>query len=352
MPQSGPPKGRFVWHELLSHDPDAAIDFYQKVIGWRSEAIDNDPNNYRLWKVPGVKPAMGGLLRMPAGTGQMPPAWLMYVAVPSVDESADEARRLGGTVHKTPTDIPGYGRFAVLADPHGAAFAIFTPGMPGEGSDDAPVGDFSWHELASDDWKTAWDFYAKLFGWEKDSEFDMGPEMGTYFMFRRGGGTKTLGGMFTKSANMPWPANWTSYIRVKDAKAVAKLAERHGGKIVNGPMEVPGGDWIAQLMDAEGAMFAVHTVAADMKQDAGAAGKTKAAAGKAPAPKKKAAARKPAKKAAAGKKAAPKKPAPKKKAARTAARKPATRKVAGKKTARKKAAKKTAAKKQSAKRRR
>lgn len=338
MPTSGPPKGRFVWHELLSHDPDAAIDFYQKVIGWRSEAIDNDPNNYRLWKVPGVEAAMGGLLQMPGDAGRMPPAWLMYVAVPSVDESADEARRLGGTVHKEPTDIPGYGRFAVLADPHGAAFAIFTPGMPGEGSDDAPIGDFSWHELASDDWKAAWAFYAKLFGWEKDSEFDMGPEMGTYFMFRRGGGTKTLGGMFTKSANMPWPANWTSYIRVKDVKAVARLAERHGGKIVGGPMEVPGGDWIAQLMDAEGAMFAVHALAADVKQNAGAARAAGAARKKKAAkPAKKPAAKKaPAKKATAKKKKAVparKKAAPKKKAAKKVTK---ATKVGGKKTKKRK----------------
>lgn len=336
MAQTSPPKGRFVWHELLTTDPDASIDFYGKVIGWKSEAIGGDPNNYRLWTMPGQDAATAGLLKMPPDAGSAPPSWLMYVAVPNVDATAGETRALGGTVYKEGTDIPGYGRFAVLADPQGAAFAVFTPSVPGAGSDEAGVGDFSWHELAADDWKAAWTFYAKLFGWEEASSMDMGP-LGTYFMFKRGGGAIPLGGMFTKGPEMPWPANWTSYIRVKNVKRVAELTQKHGGKIVNGPMEVPGGDWIVQCMDPAGAMFAAHAVAADLALPA---------AKQAPA-KKPAAKQAPAKKAAKQAVKTPVKQAAKKaarKAKPTAKKKPAAKKAA----ARKVAAKKPAAKKRAA----
>ena len=30
-------RGRFVWHELMTTDPQAAIGFYTKVIGWGTE---------------------------------------------------------------------------------------------------------------------------------------------------------------------------------------------------------------------------------------------------------------------------------------------------------------------------
>ena len=51
-----------------------------------------------------------------------------------------------------------------------------------------------------------------------------------------------------------------AYALVKDAKAAAATATANGGKIINGPMEVPGGDWIAQGIDPQGAMFAVHSL--------------------------------------------------------------------------------------------
>lgn len=50
---------------------------------------------------------------------------------------------------------------------------------------------------------------------------------------------------------------------VSDAKAAAAAATANGGKIINGPVEVPGGDWIAQGMDPQGAMFSLHSRKAD-----------------------------------------------------------------------------------------
>jgi uncharacterized protein len=81
----------------------------------------------------------------------------------------------------------------------------------------------------------------------------MGP-MGIYQLFAHGG--ETIGGMMTKPAQMPVPA-WNYYFNVDAASAAAQRAKDKGGEIINGPMEVPGGSWIVQGRDPQGAMFAL-----------------------------------------------------------------------------------------------
>jgi predicted enzyme related to lactoylglutathione lyase len=308
---------RFVWHELMTTDTRSAGSFFSKVVGWKTEAWPNNPS-YTLFKAGGQ--IMAGLMALPEDALAMhvPPNWLSYVGVSNVDDSARKAESLGGKVVKAPSDIPTVGRFAVIQDPQGATLALFTPlaGAPAP-TDAAPaIGDFSWHELVTTDWRAALTFYKALFGWEATESMDMGPDMGTYQMFGWKG--KTLGGMFNKPAQMPGPPAWLPYIKVKDAKAAAATVKKLGGKIMNGPMEVPGGDLIAQGMDLQGGVFAVHSAKPAAAAKPAASAKP-AARKKAPAKKKPAAKAKPAakKKPVAKKKTAPKKEtAPKKKGAK------------------------------------
>jgi uncharacterized protein len=62
-------------------------------------------------------------------SNNVPPNWLVYIGTEDVDASADKAKELGATVYMPPTDIAEVGRFSVLADPTGAAFALFK-GIP------------------------------------------------------------------------------------------------------------------------------------------------------------------------------------------------------------------------------
>jgi uncharacterized protein len=308
------PKRRFVWHELMTTGTKAGGGFFSKVAGWSTEAPADMPS-YTLFKA--GKRQVAGLMALPpeAVAMHVPPNWLSYISTSSADDTSREAEALGGKVLKAPADIPNVGRFAVLQDPQGATFAVFQPASAA--SDAPPGGDFSWHELATTDWRAALEFYRSLFGWEATESMEMGPEMGTYQMYGWKG--ETLGGMFNKSTQMPGPPNWLPYIKVKDAKTTAATVKKLGGQIVNGPMEVPGGGWIAQGLDLQGAFFAVHS--------------EKPAVAVKPAAKKKPAKAKPAKK----------RPAAKKKAAPAAKRKAASRKKAAPK--RKSAAKKKSARK-------
>ncbi len=327
--------GSFVWCELMTSDKAGAESFYKKVVGWGTEPFGPDGSYTVLNNSTGV--GVGGIMALPAEAKGMPPCWMLYVGTPDVDAMAMRVAQLGGRVHKQPSDIPNVGRFAVVQDPYGAVFNIFTPKGP-DVDRTKGTGRFSWFELYTPNPDGAWKFYEALFGWEKTSAMDMGPEMGAYQMFGRGGGIPN-GGIMKPQPGAP-PA-WMPYALVKDAKAAAAAATAGGGKIVNGPMEVPGGDWIAVGIDPQGAAFAVHSLnpanAAPAPTAAKAtASKPKAAAKKA-APKKKAA---PAKKAKAAKKkpTAAKATVGRKSAAKRAKAKPAKKKAARKKTAPKKKA--------------
>jgi uncharacterized protein len=246
-------RGRFVWYDLMTNDPQKAEPFYQKVAGWGTQ-VWNGQQPYTMWTVNGNP--IGGVMEMPKGVNA-PPHWIAYIAVPDVDATVKQAESLGATTHHKPTDIPTVGRFAVLADPQGAFFAVFTPQGNPPGHDGMPnVGEFSWHELATTDYAAAFRFYQALFGWDKVAEHDMGP-MGIYFLFGRNG--QQLGGMFNKPPEMPFPPNWLQYIQVDSADNAVERVKANGGQVLNGPMDVPGGDRIAQCLDPQGGAFAVHS---------------------------------------------------------------------------------------------
>jgi len=324
-------RGRFVWHELMTTDPQAAGAFYSKILRWKTQP--SGMPDYTLW-VSG-KTMTGGLMAQPETARQSgaPPSWLVYIGTPDVDGTAAAAERLGGRVLKAPADIPSVGRYAVLADPQGAAFAVFTPNP--QPADAAPSTDFSWHELATSDQQGAMTFYAELFGWSRGPAHDMGPA-GTYQLIEHGGAQ--VGGAY-KLMDTSKPPHWLTYIRVASVDKAAAAAKSAGGRVIQEPMEVPGGSRIAQILDPQGGAFAVHELAKEARKPAAASAPAEKPAAAAPAKAPAAARKAPARPAAARK--APHRPA--KKAAAKARKRPAAAKRAAKKSPAKKTAKKRSA---------
>jgi predicted enzyme related to lactoylglutathione lyase len=303
-------RGRFVWHELLTTDTAAAAAFYPKVVPWRTQP-SNMPG-YTIFMAGGLQ--VGGLMALPADSGAA--HWLMYVGTASVDATVAQAQGLGARVCKEASDIPNVGRFAVLADPQGATFAVFTP-AGGPAPQTPPQGAFSWHELQTTDVGGALHFYGELFGWTKGASHDMGA-MGTYQLFEHGGAG--VGGM-CNTQGPSTPPSWLSYVHVADAARTVAAAKSAGGRLLHGPVEVPGGSWIALFLDPQGGAFAV--------QEAPRA----ASAPKPAARPRAAAAAKPA--AAAAASAAPKKAALKVAAKKVVRRKKAAKRRVARKVARK-----------------
>jgi predicted enzyme related to lactoylglutathione lyase len=248
--------GRPLWYELMTTDMNAAEAFYRNVVGWKTAPFDGAGQPYTMFNR-GGEVAIGGVMRRPDDV-KAPPFWAMYIGVPKIEDAAAHIKTLGGREHTPVIAIPGVGRLQMMADPQGAAFYIYEPAdaeQPPEAA--AEVGDASWRELMTTDLPAAIKFYEQVFGWRPSQAMDMGP-MGMYQMFDRPHGM--IGGMMTKPPEMAnVPPNWQIYFRVPDVHAAAEAVKANGGQVLNGPMEVPDGDWIVNAMDPQGAAFGLHS---------------------------------------------------------------------------------------------
>ena len=317
-------RGRFVWHELMTRDVPGAKKFYSKLAGWKTMPWPLDPN-YTVCHAD-VGPVAGIVEITAAFPAEMPAHWVQYIGTRDVDATADAAVRAGGTILKSPTDLQGAGRYAVLKDPQGAAFAIIDPeNARPESAGPPPLGTFSWHELATSDNEAAFAFYSGLFGWDAITRMDMGP-VGVYLIFGQNGVQR--GGMYITPANTPMPPNWMPYASVPSADKGFALATSSGARELIAPMDVPGGSRIAAMVDPTGAAFAIHSMPAVAAKAAAPKPKAAPKAKAAPKPKAKA-------KVKTKPKAKPKAKAKAKVKAKSARKPPARKKVVRKATKKK-----------------
>jgi len=146
------PRGRCVWHELMTTDPAATQSFYTRLTGWSAQMWDGRPTPYTMWM--NGDTAVGGLMQLldeakqqgayphwlayiatpdvdvttadvAARWGRLPgpPAWRPYLSVDNVDDRVQTVKQLGGQVLDGPMDVPGGDRVAPCLDTQGAAFA-------------------------------------------------------------------------------------------------------------------------------------------------------------------------------------------------------------------------------------
>lgn len=259
--------GDFIWYELQCSDADAAARFYGEVVGWQVMDSGDPALNYRILTMPdidtGAPNSVGGLLQLDAAmcASGARSVWLGYIHVEDVDAKLAALTKAGARVHMPATDIPNVGRIAMVADPQGAPFYIMRPTPPADKPDatslafayDKPrPGHCAWNELVTPDQSAAWRFYGEHFGWQKDGAMDMGP-MGAYEFVRHGG----VIGAFAPTAAAPDLPGWAYYFRVPDIDSAVQRIASAGGTLLHGPHEIPGGDFIVQGTDPQGALFSL-----------------------------------------------------------------------------------------------
>jgi predicted enzyme related to lactoylglutathione lyase len=221
-------------------------------------ADDDHPDGHTYTRLEADGAGVGGAIALTDEhkAQGVPPNWTGYICVDDCDAAAQKAQALGGSVMRPPTDIPGVGRLAIIADPRGAVTAIMKPIPPSDARPRAPrgaLGHAGWHELYAGDADADIPFYRDLFGWTETSRFDMGA-MGAYHLFANADGE--VGGIMTKPPQIP-VACWCYYFEVDDVDAAAERIKKAGGAITQGPMDVPGGSRVVQAMDPQGANFAL-----------------------------------------------------------------------------------------------
>ncbi len=258
--------GNPCWYELTTskRSLETAENFYTSVFDWTFQDAGMQGFDYHLAQH--GSDVVAGMMQMPDDVRDMPPFWMIYFAVDDIDAFLIAARKSGASVHRGLDEVPGTGRFALLADPQGAAFGVMQPDMSklseaemdkmdrGEGAFHSSLpGRCNWNELMSNDPDAAFDFYSRLFGWTRGAAIDMG-KMGSYQLFQLAG--TDIGGMMGLG-DAPMP-NWLPYFGVHGSvSATIALIKSTGGSIHHGPLEVPGGSFIAVGQDPQGAWFAV-----------------------------------------------------------------------------------------------
>ncbi len=257
------PLGSFIWYELMTTDTDGARDFYGKVVGWQitaqADAQAGAPDYRHIIREDGG--SNGGVLGLTDDMqqGGARPGWLGYLSVADVDAAVAAIVADGGKLLMPAFDLD-VGRIALIADPQGVPSYVITP-IPPAGVEDptSDVYDYSepqhvsWNELYSPDLDGAKAFYAKHFHFEFKESMPMGP-MGDYCFIDHGG--QQIGAMMQKPDQVP-AGMWNFYIRVADLDVAIAAVTANGGQVLNGPMDVPGGDRIINGMDPQGAMFSL-----------------------------------------------------------------------------------------------
>lgn len=252
--------GDFIWYELMTSDADAAQGFYSGLLNWRFADSGHEGMDYRLFSSDG--PPVGGLLEL---TTEMrnngaQPMWAGYIGVDDVDGSVVSIKSSGGQVLLEPWDIPDVGRIAFVADPQGASFYVMREAgdQPSESfaAHEPRLGHCAWNELCTSDPAAAKQFYGELFGWVESESMDMGPA-GKYEMFRNGADRDFMFGGFMKKPDETPVSMWNYYFRVQKIDPAADYVKQNNGKIINGPMEIPGGEFVFNATDPQGAMFSL-----------------------------------------------------------------------------------------------
>lgn len=127
----GPQHGAFCWNELNTRGADAVKPFYAELFGWKYKESTKPGEPYTEFGLSEDRP-VGGIFDLPDEMANVSPFWMVYVAVDDVDASAAKVEELGGKIHRPPTDIPGVGRFTIIADPTGAVLSLITLKMTDE----------------------------------------------------------------------------------------------------------------------------------------------------------------------------------------------------------------------------
>ncbi|MEV1019581.1 VOC family protein [Streptomyces sp. NPDC050264] len=243
------------WLDLGTPDLDGAISFYRGVFGWQFQAGGAETGGYGMFRVDGKTVAGGMTVSAEQGT----PAWTVYFRSTDADATVKAVEQAGGTVFLQPMDVLDQGRMAIVADPAGAAFGIWQPGLHKGFGHVTQDGGLNWVELYTPDVSAAKDFYGSVLGW---GSFDVEFPGGSYTTVNPAGTDEN--GMFAGIVPLDIDpvearagAHWTPYIHVPDVDAAADTAQKLAGTVHSAPVSIPGVGRIAKLADPYGAGFAV-----------------------------------------------------------------------------------------------
>jgi predicted enzyme related to lactoylglutathione lyase len=249
--------GHFMWHELITTDPEGAAAFYAHVAGWKTNyyypAGSSKP--YTTWL--DAWGPLGALLSLDddAHESGISSHWFANVMVRNLEVCIARVEASGGKLLRGPEAMGTVGRWAVIQDPQGVKLAVFAAKDPLEARHPAKHGGVTWNELMSTDHRAAFEFYRSIFDWQVLRTVDPGAP-GEYIVYGTYG--ESLGGMFTRPSDHPLAIGWVYYIQVADLEVARVRAEEQGARVVTHSVVIPGRGRTALIIDPQGAPVALR----------------------------------------------------------------------------------------------
>ncbi|HLS77042.1 MAG TPA: VOC family protein [Nocardia sp.] len=243
------------WFDVTARDISAAAAFYSGVFGWEATDLGAEAGHYTILHQGGVPVAGIAPATAPDGS-TAPPVWTVYFRVEDIDAAVATAAEAGARVELAPVDVFGQLRFAVLADPAGATYALVQlithPGTARWAEPDNPC----WVEYAATGSPAAaMAHYRTVLGWRHaDAAWETATD-NPYQALAPGTGGREFGGAHAAEADEPAPF-WSVTLRVDDCDKTAARAVELGGRVVRAAQAMPGPSRVGALADPAGAVFA------------------------------------------------------------------------------------------------
>jgi predicted enzyme related to lactoylglutathione lyase len=276
------------WIDTSQPDPEAAVDFYRDLFGWKFEDVmpPGSPSRYFVARLRGGDVAAVGSL--PEGAPAVA-LWNTYIWVSSADETAARVIEAGGRTITEPFDVTDAGRMALFADPEGATFCVWQANQHKGAQIVNEAGSLNFNGLHTRDAETAKAFYGSVFGWRTLSidgaELWTLPGYGDHLEERDPGLRKRIA-QFGAAAGFEdvvasinpipadqsdTPAHWSVTFAIDDADAIAARAAELGGTVLAPPFDAP---WVRMtvIADPQGATFIASKFVAEAKSRGESAG--------------------------------------------------------------------------------
>lgn len=250
------PDGMFGWVDIMTRNPQRAIDFYDALFGWKHETLPTPmgPPYTQFYKdgqlICGLSPMMPGV---PEEIGAI---WNSYVLVEDVDTVAARAEAAGGKVPMPPLDVMDQGRMAMITDPGGAAVGLWQPRIHDGADMFNEPGSLTWNELHTRDLTSALPFYRSVFGWEWVEDSRTGYQIAN--LPDKPGEDQANAGARRMPTSSPVeaPNLWMVYFAVEDVETAMGTAESLGGSTFLPVTRRTHGRY-AGLLDPTGGMFMI-----------------------------------------------------------------------------------------------
>jgi uncharacterized protein len=244
--------GEFVWHDLVTDNPEACRTFYGALFGWTFESAEGVDPGYIIIKQAGRM--IGGIVRpKPQADGTaVVPQWLSYLLVDDVNRTTEAVRQAGGRVYRGPLTVQKDVRVAVVGDAQGAPFGLASRGPRDMEAGPPGLHHWLWMEYVAVDTEAALKFYGDVIGFRY--EVQKTRDDFTYYLLTT---DRPHAGLFRSI----WPRQtsaWLPYVRVADPAAMAARAAELGGTIMLAPSPGVRGGSLAIVLDPTGAPVALQ----------------------------------------------------------------------------------------------